>query len=826
MRCNKDPTGWDSVAEYCFSRPQKGGHMTSKYISVFGAASLAICASLGSPLAAAQVEAEQPKSDSPSQVLETIIVTAQRREEDMSRVPISIQAYSQADLDGMGLKTLGDVASVTPGVSFRPVGYTNWFTIRGVSQNSGGGVAGLGPNTTALYIDEAPIQARYNSAAVPTTVPFVFDVERIEVLRGPQGTLFGASAEGGAIRIISRRPSLTEFSGLARAEFGQISGGGRNTEIGAAFGGPLIPGKLGFRISGWARNEGGYIDQDPMLLGQLPASRVPRGQIPGDTLPGLLGGLKDSDVNRGDKYSARVALLWQPTESVQVEPAIYYQSRQQNSVDLFDPTIGDPSNGDFVSSRALIQPVSDELYTPSLKVAVDFGWANLTSVTTYIKRKNGQGWDYTTVIPPAFGWPIPRTIADAEPNTNSMDQTNFTQEVRLQSGNDERFRWTLGLYYAKIKQHDFQTLEALTWPELWLENTGTPLAIPLVDGKYSYVSDQFVNDTQKAVFVHVDYDLTERFSIFGGARYEEQENDYRTTASGPLVGPPSDRSGTTSENVTSPKVGLNWRVSEDTLVYTSASKGYRPGGAGIPVTLDTDACREQLAAVGSSSNYEADSLWSYEIGVKSTLMDGRLSVEGSIFQIDWTDIISSIFVPACATSLPKNLGKATSEGFDLSVRALLSEGWSGSLNVGYTEARYASDTVLFGNTIARTGQAISDIPPWTVTAELAYRRPISSGYVGYGRLDSRYTSKNQWKVPAQDSTTSAYDAYATTNPAVNTVNLRLGVEISSGSDVSLFVANLLDESPVLNQNLFLVNITSGAFTVPPRTVGVSYNYRW
>jgi outer membrane receptor protein involved in Fe transport len=407
-----------------------------------------------------------------------------------------------------------------------------------------------------------------------------------------------------------------------------------------------------------------------------------------------------------------------------------------------------------------------------------------------------------------------------------MDQTNFTQEFRLQSGNDERFRWTLGLYYAKIKQHDFQTLEALTWPQLWLANTGTPLPIPLVDGKYSYVSDQFVNDTQKAVFAHLDYDLTERFSIFGGARYEKQTNDYRTTASGPLVGPASDRSATTSGNVTSPKVGLNWRVSEDTLVYTSASKGYRPGGAGLPVTLDTAACRAQLAVVGSSADYTADSLWSYEVGVKSKLMDRRLSVEGSIFRINWSDIISSIFVPACATSLPKNLGKATSEGFDFSVRALLSEGWSGSLNVGYTKARYASNTVLFGNTIARTGQAISDIPPWTITAELAYRRPISPGYVGYGRLDSRYTSKNKWKVPAQDSTTSAYDAYATTNPAVNTVNLRLGVEIPSGSDLSLFVANLLDESPVLNKNLFLVNITSGAFTVPPRTVGVSYNYRW
>jgi iron complex outermembrane receptor protein len=796
--------------------------MTSKCVRVSGALSLAICATLGRP---APVLAEAAGAAAP-QVLESIIVTAQRREEDISRVPISIAAFDQDDLDSKNLKSLGDIASVTPGVSFRPVGYTNWFTIRGISQNAGGGVAGLGPNTTALYVDEAPIQARYNSAAVPTTVPFVFDIDRVEVLRGPQGTLFGASAQGGAIRIISRRPSLTDYSGFARAEFGQIDGGGRNTEIGGAFGGPLIPGVLGFRVSGWARHDGGFVDQDPEQIGKPPANTVPRGQIPGDTIPGLLGGLKDTNVNRGDRYSARVALLWQPADGVQIEPAFYYQNKKQNSVDLYDPTIGDPSSGKFVSSRALLQPMSDKLYSPSLKMTFGLGWADLTSVTTHIHRENSQGWDYTNVIPPAFGWAIPRTVADAEPNTNSMDQNNFTQELRLQSTGTGRFQWTLGLYYAKIKQHDFQTLEALTWPDLWLANTGTPLAIPLVDGRYSYVSDQFVTDTQKAVFAHVNYDLTERFSVFGGVRYEKQKNSYRSTASGPLVGPSSDRSATTEGNVTSPKIGLNWRVNDQTLVYTSASKGYRPGGAGIPVTLDTDACKQQLAAVGSSADYKSDSLWSYELGVKSQLMDGRLSVEGSVFRINWTDIISSIFVPACATSLPKNLGKARSEGFELSVRALLAEGWSGSLNVGYTRARYSSDTSIFGRTIARKGSAISDIAPWTITAELAYQHIFASDYRGYASLDNRYTSKNKWKTPAQDNTTAAYDPFQTTNPSVNTMNLRLGVETPGGSDISLFVTNLLNESPVLNKNIFLVNITSGAFTIPPRTIGLSYSYRW
>jgi outer membrane receptor protein involved in Fe transport len=222
--------------------------MKSTGLRIPSAISFALWAVITNCEAAAAGNADSPAG---AAVLQEVTVTAQRREENISRVPISISAFSQADLDARDMKTLGDIASATPGVDFRPVGYSNWFTIRGISQNAGGGVAGLGPNTTALYVDDAPLQARYANAAVPTAVPYVFDIDHIEVLRGPQGTLFGASAEGGAIRVISHAPSLTEFSGLMRAEGSQIDGGGINTEFGAAAGGPIIQDKLGFRVSAW-----------------------------------------------------------------------------------------------------------------------------------------------------------------------------------------------------------------------------------------------------------------------------------------------------------------------------------------------------------------------------------------------------------------------------------------------------------------------------------------------------------------------------------------------------------------------------------------------
>ena len=771
-------------------------------------------------------------------VLQEVTVTAQKREENIDRVPISISAFSQSDLDSRDLKSLGDIASVTPGVDFRPVGYSNWFTIRGISQNAGGGVAGLGPNTTAIYVDDSPLQARYANAAVPTAVPFVFDIDHIEVLRGPQGTLFGASAEGGAIRIISRQPSVTEYSGNFRAEGSQIDGGGINSEMGAAFGGPIIQDKLGFRVSAWSRHDGGFIDQDPRVLGQPPANGIPRGQGSEELLPGLVGaGLVASNVNKGETYSARVAFLWKPTDAITIEPAIYYQKRDQNSADLIDPTIGKPSDGKFISSRALLQPIVDSFYTPSLKITADLGFATLTSLTSNLHRDDSQGYDYTLVLPPAFGWPLPTTTADEEPTIVGTVQSNFTQEVRLQSPNSsQHFHWTLGLYYSSLHQHDFESVAAPGWPAMTLANTGQTiqqffgeglvggLACPNAD--CTYVSSQYIVDKQKAVFANVDYDLNEHFSVFGGVRNEKQENVYTTVSDGPLAGGPSNVSAGTSGSVTSPKAGVNWKIDDRTLVYVSFAKGYRPGGAGIPVHLNTQACTDQLNQLGGSSDYKADTLRSYELGIKTQMMDRRLSIQGSVYHIDWTDIISAVHIPACATHIPKNLGDAKSDGFDLSLKALLSDHFTAGLYLAYTNARYASDTAIFGETLARAGEAISDVAPWSVTAELGYQAPLTDRITGYWHLEDRYTSRNNKLVPAEDPATGSYDPFVTTNPSVNQLNGRVGIKLAGGSDLALVATNLLNTHPILNQQIFLINITSGAFTIRPRTIGVAYTYHW
>jgi outer membrane receptor protein involved in Fe transport len=740
--------------------------------------------------------------------LEEILVTAQRREENIDRVPISISAFSQSDLDQRGLKSVGDIAAVTPGVDFRPVGYENWITIRGISQNAGGGVAGLGPNTTALYIDDAPIQARYGNAAVPTAVPLLFDIDHVEVLRGPQGTIFGASAEGGAIRLISHAPSLTEASGYARAEESQIDRGGINSEVGAAFGMPIIQDKLGFRVSVWSRHDGGYVDNQSAIF----------------------GGLNQDNVNKADSFVGRAAVLWKPIDAFSAEASFYYQKRDQNSADLYDPTAGDPGKGDFVSTRGLIQPINDNFNTPSLKLNMDFGWAQLTSITTNLHREDAQGYDYTTVLPPAFGFPVPTSMTDAEPTVVGTTQNNFTQEVRLQSPNKgEAFRWTVGLYYSNLHQHDFETVAAPNFGNLVMENTGMTLVQylgeDLIRGTYTYISDQFFGDKDKAVFANAEYDIGSHFTVFGGARYEKEDSTYLTVSDGPVAGGPSTEAANSSSHVLAPKAGVNWKISDETLVYASAAKGYRPGGVNIPVHLTTPECTAELAALGNTSSYNPDTLWSYELGLKTLTWDRRLSIEGSVFHINWSDIISAIHVPACATHVASNLGNAKSDGFDLSLKALLTHQLSLGVYASYTDARYTSTTALFGEVVSRSGQALSDISPWNLNVEATYQDNLTAGVVGYAHIEDRFNSRNNKLTPAQDPTTNSYDPFVTTNPSVNQLNARVGVKVS-GADVSLFVDNLLDSHPILNEYLGLIDITSGAFTIRPRTVGVQALYHW
>ena len=297
--------------------------------------------------------------------LQEITVTATRHEENLSKVPISVTALTQDAMDVRGIKDFQDVAKFTPGVNIDNSG-TNNISIRGISSSGGAG-------TTGIYIDDTPIQIRALAFNPDDALPKAFDVDRIEVLRGPQGTLFGAGSEGGTVRYITTQPSLTKSSFYSRDEVSYTQGGSPSYEAGLAAGGPLIDGTLGARVTVWYRHDGGYIDRiDPTTLA-----------------------LDEKNANSDRTVLIRLAAIYQPVEGIDITPSIYYQDRYRNDVENYWPIYSDPGSNKFVSANPTRNPDPDRFYLASVKAEGDLGFAKLISNTSFYHRRETTGYDGT-----------------------------------------------------------------------------------------------------------------------------------------------------------------------------------------------------------------------------------------------------------------------------------------------------------------------------------------------------------------------------------------------------------------------------------------------
>ena len=297
--------------------------------------------------------------------LEEIVVTATRHEENLSKVPISVTAMTQDDMDVRGIKDILDMARFTPGVNIDNSG-TNNISIRGIASTGGAG-------TTGIYLDDTPIQMRALAFNPDEALPQSFDLDRIEVLRGPQGTLFGAGSEGGTVRYITTQPSLTKTSIYSRDEVSYTEGGQPSYEAGIAGGTPLIDGTLGVRVTAWYRYDGGYIDRiNPVTL---------------DT--------EQKNANYTQTKVFRLAAIWAPADNWKVTPSFFYQDRYANDVQNYWGIYSDPGNNRFVDANPTQRTVPDTFYIPAIKVEGDLGAVSLISNTSYYHRKEETGYDGT-----------------------------------------------------------------------------------------------------------------------------------------------------------------------------------------------------------------------------------------------------------------------------------------------------------------------------------------------------------------------------------------------------------------------------------------------
>jgi outer membrane receptor protein involved in Fe transport len=754
--------------------------------------------------------------------LEEIVVTATKAAAgvDVSKVPVSITAFDANMIDTLNAKDFADLAIRTPGVVltesvFAGLAVTN-IQIRGISSRTS-------EPTTGMYLDDVPFTTIGNNTNIGGSVamPVVFDLARVEVLRGPQGTLFGSTSEGGAVRLIPNSPSLKNYSQYARTEYGDTESGDSTYEAGYAIGGPIVDDKVGFRFSAWYRDEGGWIDHCQ------PAVKV----------PGCLYVI-EPNANSQTTEAARFALTWKPNDRLSVEPSINWQSLKANDPTGYEILASDPENGVWNSDHSTNQASNDQLTVASVRLTWDLDKLVLTNVTALVKRYYDFTADYTEYQDWAFfGNPYPLTGAadDFGFGYYGIDQDDLTQEFRVASNSGGRWSWVTGIFLSDQKQYDFAHVIHPDLPALVLANYGKPidqvLGVPFYLGQWVAFNDVHTHSQEVAVFGNVDWHMTDKWTLTMAGRSTHYTQHVNSFIAGPFNGGSQSFDADASGSPFTPKLAVSWQATDRTMYYINAAKGFRIGGVNPQIDNAQPAC--QAAKPGYiakglvfSHSFEPDSLWSYEAGVKTRLLENRLSVDFSAYHIDWSNIQNPEGVAGCGFSMIFNLGTATSNGFDVNLQALIGDHVKFNTMIGHTNAEYATTVeglVTAGEQITGPGAAV---PPWTASVATEFDFKIGK-HNSYAWIEDIYHSKNDGRFNSQTPADAAtYNPLLPVNPETNAVNVRLGMRLSL-VDASLFVNNVTNEHPVMTvADAFYPDPRLTATTWRPRTIGINGTFRF
>ncbi|MDB5704086.1 MAG: TonB-dependent receptor [Sphingomonas bacterium] len=768
------------------------------------------------PQAAAGTPATTEAGPAATDTSGDIIVTATKRSEQASRVPISMVALSQRDLDRAGIKTLSDLAAVTPGLLFTEQNVNGApvanFTIRGIESRTSA-------PTTSIYLDDIPlltIAENFDLGAASAT-PQAFDLDRVEALRGPQGTLFGNSAEGGSVRFILTAPSLTDYHVYARAEGAVTDSGGPSGEFGVAVGGPIESGTLGFRASASIRRDGGYVDRVRPVIGG-----------PGN------GGVLDKDANWSTVKTGRIALLYAPTSWLTIQPSFYIQEAHQNDTGRYEVAISNPGNGNLNNAANAALPSTDRFWVAELKMEADLGGVTLTSITGYDKRDYAFTGDFLNYQDfQLLGSPYAQFPGETGVGYYRDQQNSETQEIRLASNDPQaRLTWVVGAYYNNLHQHDNgATIHDEVRPVI-----AQLAALGYIPGqyylnKYNYYGDVVFDVRNLALFGNADYKLTDTLKLSVGLRGSKTRTMTTNDVEGAFTGHQFN-SGSATETAVTPKFTLAWQKDSSNLFYASVGKGYRNGGVNTITTTSAPACVafQQANNLVVKPTYQPDSLWSYEVGAKSSFLNGRIRANASAYHIDWSNIQTSAQLGPCSFAAIFNLGSAKVNGFDLAVRGQLSEQANLGISLGYTNGKYnqsSSGVVTRGDQIGGPGFAGNPAtPPWVVAVDGQYDVPIHDGKTLYFWVQDVYRSRNPGPFSSLNPANFiAYNPGVVGDPATNTFNARIGLIVGK-FNVSAFANNLFNAHPQLS----LADSQAGdprfyAYTPRPRTFGLNVTFR-
>lgn len=777
-------------------------------------------------MASAAVHAA-PANTGGGEGLAEIVVTAQKRSESEQSVPMSMTTFGGAALEQKAINNFFDYATKVPNLAFAPtgdgVGTSRTVSIRGIS----------GDNVTGFYLDETPLPDSLD--------PRVLDIDHIEVLRGPQGTLYGARSMGGTVRIITKEPDLTRFSGTVHGGVSTTSRTDQpNYTADAIVNIPIIQDRAALRLSGFYDEEAGYFKRsyctDPATAG---ISCFPLSST---------GRTTERNVGAIDTYGGSASLTVKASDSVTVTPRIMMQRANYNGFPMADflsmpgngigypvpsgpytlPPAMTPSN--FTQKRFFNIPEggSDWWDLYSLAVHWKTGWGEFVSSTAYFDRKVNETEDqsdfvWAAITSGACANPSPYCNPPAPgPISEEKDYQRFVEEARFVSNLPGPVQFVIGGFYSDF--HGRLPFAAL-YP---------PSEVPNLDNELGgqnnpdfpnliFAQDFHTDIKEPAVFGEVSYQVTPALKVTGGLRWYQ----VKTTSFGfeeglavgggpPLVSPRA----TDKESGVNPKVEVDYHLTADQMVYALAAKGFRPGGL-VPLVPPGTAgtpndCVAALAQVNpkitlaDTRTFKSDSLWNYELGTKTAWLDRRVTLNAAAFFIKWNNIQQEILLP-CGFQYTANAGGAESKGGELELRARATEQLEASLGLGYQNAKI---TGTGPSSPQPVGSPVFQVPNWTGNASLSYTTPVTNSWnfisgLDYSYIGRSFSGNNNPSSPRERPSYRLLDArFAFTNGSI---------------ELALVGKNLTNEVANLGDNRSIAAEVPGRprlFVNQPRTIGV------
>jgi iron complex outermembrane recepter protein len=797
--------------------------MTQGIMDSRAGSAAAVAAAIG--IAAASLAHAQQTETAPEQPavaqLEEIVVTAEKRESTVDKTPISITAVSGKDLQDRGITDFSTLAGETPGVSMKTNGPGQTeFEMRGMTSSGGNSP------TVGFYLDDVPLTAPAAAQNGKVVIdPSLYDLNRVEVLRGPQGTLYGSSSMGGTIRLVSNQPNLTEYQGSAQVILSGTDGGGFNHGENAMVNLPLIDNVLAVRIVGSYSSTSGWIDR--VLVGDFPpaTTTVNTGDTRGNVLAApVIADYKGS--NAETLQGGRVAVTWKPTDQLTITPSVFWQLINQDGPSDYDSVPGTLAH---YQPFDIAEPYSDTITIDALNVNYRFDWFDVTSATSYWHRQSTMiqdnsentagcpgGFCVTTTSSSYYGPDGSGPIYAFETDPSNQ----YSEELRLASTGEGPWKWVAGAYYSRFNS-SWRLSENITHPVAFDSPTTN-----------IFLLDQPTVIKQEAGFGNLTYSVTDQLHITGGLRYYHYDSQLDMIFSG--LGSPTGNDNAVTQHVVQTNSGVNpaaniaYDIDQNTLVYASAAKGFRPGGGNQPLPSSgpspiAPSMHAALLALGyangvAPNSYGPDSVWSYEVGEKAKFLDNRLRVNSSVYYEDWRNI--QLEQLPDGYPLFDNVNTAHIYGGEAELQTVVIPSLVFSAGAGYTHAKLAETEHGFV-----AGQRLPDVPEVTGTASLDYRVPLNSAYELLSRVDDSY-------IGSRVGTGSAFGLINQTEaplPAYNLANFRAGIKATLGWSATFFIDNLSDKHAYL-ENVAELGLPNAAYnrvaTNQPRTIGVDLDYRY